>query len=62
MILETERLYLREMTHEDEKDLSEMLQDPKVMYAYEHNFSDTDVQIWLDRQLARYHKDGFGLW
>lgn len=62
MILETERLYLREMTFEDKKDLSEMLQDPKVMYAYEHEFSDMDVQIWLERQIARYHKDGFGLW
>ncbi|WP_041139299.1 GNAT family N-acetyltransferase [Beduini massiliensis] len=62
MILETERLYLREMTFDDKNDLSEILQDPRVMYTYDHEFSDTDVQIWLERQLARYHKDGFGLW
>ncbi|MBQ9950557.1 MAG: GNAT family N-acetyltransferase [Clostridia bacterium] len=62
MILETNRLYLREMTQEDFSDLAEMLQDPEVMYAYEHDFSDEDVQVWLDRQRMRYAKYGFGLW
>lgn len=62
MILETERLYLREMNQNDFKDLSEILQNPKVMYAYEHDFSDNDVQEWLDRQIERYKKYGFGLW
>ena len=32
------------------------------MYAYEHAFSDDEVRDWLDRQLARYEADGFGLW
>ena len=32
------------------------------MYAYEGVFSDTEVREWLDRQLARYRSDGFGLW
>lgn len=50
MILETERLYLREMKQSDFDDLAEMLQNPNVMYAYEHDFTDEDVQIWLDRQ------------
>ena len=62
MILETNRLYLREMTQEDFSDLAGMLQDPEVMYAYEHDFSDEDVQVWLDRQRMRYAKYGFGLW
>lgn len=62
MILETERLYLREMNHNDFGDLAEMLQNPKVMYAYEHDFSDNDVQEWLERQIERYKKYGFGLW
>ena len=34
MILETERLYLREMTEDDFPALCLMLQDPEVMYAY----------------------------
>lgn len=62
MILETERLILRELEQNDFEDLSEILQDTKVMYAYEHNFSNKDVQIWLDRQRNRYEKYGFGLW
>ena len=62
MILETKRLILREMTQADFQDLAEILQNPKVMYAYEHDFSDKDVQVWLDRQLARYSRYGFGLW
>lgn len=62
MILETERLYLREMNQNDFGDLAEIVQNPKVMYAYEHDFSDNDVQEWLDRQIERYEKYGFGLW
>lgn len=62
MILETERLYLREMSQNDFGDLAEILQNPNVMYAYEHDFSDNDVQEWLDRQIERYKNYGFGLW
>lgn len=47
MILETERLYLREMNQSDFEDLAEILQNPRVMYAYEHDFSDNDVQNGL---------------
>ena len=54
MILETVRLSLREMTQEDYPALCRILQDPQVMYAYEHAFSDQEVQDWLDRQLERY--------
>ena len=62
MILETERLILRQMTQEDYPALCRMLQDPLCMYAYEHAFSDEEAQAWLDRQLTRYREDGFGLW
>ncbi len=62
MILETERLFLREMRQNDFRDLAEILQNPNVMYAYEHDFSEDDVQVWLDRQIDRYKKYGFGLW
>ena len=56
MILDTERLFLREMKQNDFQDLAEILQNPRVMYAYEHDFSDNDVQAWLDRQIERYKK------
>ncbi|MHC5251569.1 GNAT family N-acetyltransferase [Listeria kieliensis] len=62
MILETERLYANEMTQADLPALASMLQDPEVMYAYEHDFSDADVRSWLENNLRRYRELGFGLW
>lgn len=62
MILETERLYLREMIQSDFNSLCKILQDEETMYAYEGAFSDEEAQEWLDRQISRYQKWGFGLW
>lgn len=62
MILETERLYLRELTQEDYPSLCRILQDEETMYAYEGAFCDKEVQEWLDRQISRYRRWGFGLW
>lgn len=62
MILETERLYMREMTQEDFPALCRIMQDEEVMYAYEGAFNEEEVQGWLDRQRMRYEKLGFGLW
>ena len=42
--------------------MADILQDPEAMYAYEHAFSDSEVDEWLDRQLRRYEQDGHGLW
>ncbi len=61
-ILETERLYLREMNQSDYESLCRILQDNETMYAYEGAFTDAEVQEWLDRQIARYKKYNFGLW
>lgn len=62
MILDTQRLYLREMEQGDFDPLCEILQDGKAMYAYEGAFSRSEAQEWLDRQLFRYRQWGFGLW
>ena len=62
MILETERLYLREMEQSDFESLCKILKDEETMYAYEGAFNDAEVQEWLDRQISRYQKYGFGLW
>lgn len=62
MILETERLSLREMNQTDYDALCEIMQDAETMYAYEGAFSDEGAKEWLDRQLSRYQKWGFGLW
>lgn len=58
----TERLILREMTHDDIPALKAILQDPITMKAYEHAFSDAEVEMWLENQLYRYREYGFGLW
>lgn len=62
MILETERLYLRELEESDFQALCRTLQDEKAMYAYEGAFSDEEVREWLHRQIVRYQKWNFGLW
>ena len=62
MMLVTERLTLREMTWEDRAGIAEILQDPVVMYAYEHAFSQDEVEEWMARQMERYRTWGFGLW
>lgn len=62
MILETDRLYFREMEQSDYDALCQILQDEETMYAYEGAFRDEEAQEWLDRQLSRYQKWGFGLW
>lgn len=62
MIIETERLILRKMDNGDYSALCKILQDEDVMYAYEHAFSDDEVDEWLKKQLVRYETDGIGLW
>ncbi len=62
MIAETERLYFREINQDDFIALSKILQDEETMYAYNGAFSDEETQEWLDKQIARYKKYGFGLW
>ena len=62
LILETERLQLREMVQSDFPLLCRHLQDAEVMYAWEHAFSDTEVQEGIDKQLNSYKNNGFGIW
>ena len=62
MILETGRLLLREMDFFDRPAIAAILQDRQAMYAYEHAFSDKEVNAWIAQQLQRYAEYGFGLW
>lgn len=61
-LIKTDRLLLREMNDGDFPALCRMLQDPEVMYAYEHAFPDDEAWDWLRRQQERYARDGIGLW
>ena len=62
MIIETNRLRFRKLIPKDFHDLALLLQDEDVMYAYEGAFTDLEVRSWLEKQMSRYEKDGFGLW
>lgn len=62
IILETQRLILREMTGEDYPALAAILRDEQTMYAYEGAFTESETQAWIDKNLARYRDDGIGLW
>lgn len=61
-VIQTERLYLRQVSLKDFSEVAAILQNPKVMYAYEHDFTDEDVYQWINRQIDRYCNYGFGLW
>lgn len=60
--VESERLFMRELVQEDFDDLCKILRDEETMYAYEGAFSEEEAHEWLNRQIERYRKWGFGLW
>lgn len=62
MILETERLILREMTAEDFDALYAVLLDSDIMEHYPYKFDEARVRRWIVRNRGRYETDGCGLW
>lgn len=61
-ILETERLFLREMTMDDFDALNAVLGDDAIMIHYPYTFDEARVRSWIERNMNRYRNDGFGLW
>lgn len=61
-ILETERLFLREMTAEDFDALYRVLGDSDIMQHYPYTFDEARVRRWIDKNRERYAELGFGLW
>ncbi|MDQ7094390.1 GNAT family N-acetyltransferase [Desulfosporosinus sp. PR] len=59
-ILESQRLRYRKINEGDFEELKAMLSDPKVMYAWEHTFSDQLISNWIKNQLSYYRQDGVG--
>ena len=57
--MESERLCFRRITPQDFSVLCEMLQDPDVMYAWEHAFSDDEVRAWIRRRCEGYQAAGY---
>ena len=61
-MIETSRLLLRPMTQDDFEALYALFSDPEISRHYPYTFDEARVQSWIDRNIARYEKDGFGLW
>lgn len=61
MQLETPRLILREMTQFDYDALRLIVCDEQTMHAYVRAYTDDEAREWLNTNLRRYRKDGYGL-
>lgn len=62
MIIETERLFLREMDENDFDALYGILADADIMQHYPYTFDENRARNWIQRNLERYRIFGFGLW
>ena len=62
IILETERLLLRELTMDDLSEMHMILSDPVSMAYYPHPFDLEASKKWIEKNLCRYAELGFGLW
>ena len=60
--IETERLFLREMTEDDFEALRRVLGDADIMRHYPCVFDDARIRNWIARNRERYRIFGFGLW
>ena len=61
-ILETDRLFLRQMDMDDFDALYKVLADSDIMKHYPYRFDEKRVRGWIERNINRYHENGFGLW
>ena len=61
-IIETERLYLRELVLDDKKELMKVLSDSESMKFYPHPFSEDEVEKWIQWNIENYQQYQHGLW
>lgn len=59
--IKSERTILRSYTQADFNELHKILSDEKTMFAWGHGFEPQETQEWLDKQLANYQNNGFGI-
>ena len=62
MKIETERLFLREMTEADYDILYTVFADSDIMQHYPYTFDAARVKNWIAKNRERYRVFGFGLW
>lgn len=61
-MIETPRLFLRDMTDEDFSALYAVLADSDIMQHYPYSFDEKRVRNWIRRNQERYRVYSFGLW
>lgn len=61
-ILETDRLYLRELSENDAHDLFLYLSDPETMSHYPNPYSKEMIEEFIQKNLKHYSEIGCGLW
>ncbi len=62
VILETERLLLREFQPEDLQAYAALLGDPETMRFYPRPFSPREARGFIEKNRHRYGANGFGVW
>lgn len=62
VIIETERLLIREIVHADFTAMRAILQDGETMRYHNGALSYWEALAWCRKQRWRYRKYGFGLW
>ena len=62
VVLETERLRLREMLLADLSFVASMLGHSEVMRYWPRCYTRDEAEAWVRRQRERYRRDGYGYW
>ena len=63
VVLETTRLFLRELSLEADGDfIARLLAHPKVMRYWPASLTREESNAWIEKQLGRYERDGCGYW
>lgn len=61
-VIETERLFLRELALSDTNDLAKVLCNETSMLYYPKAFTLEEVKRWINTNIKRYGVFGYGLW
>jgi RimJ/RimL family protein N-acetyltransferase len=61
-ILETERLIMRQVAHDDLDDLLQIWGDAETLHFFPKTLDRQEMTEWIERNLKRYESCGHGLW
>jgi len=61
-VLESERLGLRNLELDDNKELFKILSDQETMQFYPKPYTLEETENWIHKSMKSYQENGFGLW